>query len=85
MASYRIEWKRSAEKELRKLPAQAIARIVQAVGRLAENPRPPGSIKLVGSDAYRIRVGDYRVIYIIFSDRLVIEIVKVGPRKDVYR
>ncbi len=72
-------------KELRKLPGQVIARIVQAVGRLAEDPHPPGSTKLAGSDAYRIRVGDYRVIYTIFPDTLVIEIVKVGPRKDVYR
>ncbi len=85
MASYRIEWKHSAEKELRKLPAQAIARIVQAVGRLADNPHPPGSIKLAGSEAYRLRVGDYRVIYTVYSDMLVIEVVKVGPRKDVYR
>jgi mRNA interferase RelE/StbE len=86
MASYRIDWKPSALKELRKLPSEAIGRIVSAVKALEENPLPSGSRKLVGGrSSYRIREGDYRVIYTVTADILVIEIVKVGHRKDVYK
>lgn len=86
MASYRIEWKSSALKELRKLPSDAIGRIVIAVKALEENPFPHGSRKLVGGrSSYRIREGDYRVIYTIAAEVLLIEIIKVGHRKDVYK
>ena len=86
MASYRIEWKQSAKKELRKLPDQARRRILAAVGGLKEKPRPPGSKKLVGVEqAYRIRVGDYRIVYCIFGSALCLEIVRVADRKKVYR
>lgn len=86
MASYRIEWKPSALKELRKLPNDAIGRIVVAVEALKENPFPHGSRKLAGGrSSYRIREGDYRVIYTVAAELLVIEIVKVGHRKDVYK
>jgi mRNA interferase RelE/StbE len=61
-----------------------VARIIQAVDNLA--PFPPGSVKLTGSDtAWRIRIADYRVIYQVLNDRLVIEVVKVGHRRDIYR
>lgn len=86
MASYRIEWKQSAKKELRKLPDQARRRILATVDRLRENPRPPGSKKLVGVEqAFRIRVGDYRVIYSIFASALCLEIIRVADRKGAYR
>lgn len=86
MASYKIEWKNSAYKELQKLPRPMITRVVAAVSDLANDPRPQGVRKLVGSErSYRIRVGDYRVVYEIFEYRLVIEIVRVRHRKDVYR
>jgi mRNA interferase RelE/StbE len=86
MASYTIEWKSSARKELRKLPPQIIKRIVTAVTKLADEPRPTGGRKLVGSQhTYRIRLGDYRVIYNILDGRLLVEIVRVAHRKDVYR
>lgn len=86
MASYRIEWKNSAYKELQKLPRQMIQRIVEAVDDLPNNPYPSGVKKLVGSEfSYRIRIGDYRVIYEIIEDKLVIEIIRVRHRKDVYR
>ncbi|ADJ29344.1 type II toxin-antitoxin system RelE family toxin [Nitrosococcus watsonii] len=63
MASYRIEWKQSARKELRKLTKTIIPKVLEAVAALAENPYPGGSIKLRGSEhTYRIRVGNYRVI-----------------------
>jgi mRNA interferase RelE/StbE len=86
MASYKIEWKQSAKKEIRKLDKTVIPKILEAVAVLAENPRPRGSKKLRETEhTYRIRVGDYRVIYSIFSSVLTIEIVKVGHRKDIYR
>jgi mRNA interferase RelE/StbE len=86
MASYRIEWKSSALKEIRKLPHDALSRIIDAVEGLKENPFPHGSQKLAaGQASYRIRVGDYRVIYAVEAELLVIEIVKVGHRKDVYK
>ncbi|MFL6213729.1 MAG: type II toxin-antitoxin system RelE family toxin [Blastocatellia bacterium] len=86
MASYRIEWKRSAAKELKKLPPEIIKRILVAVESLAENPLPDGVKKLTGSyHTYRIREGVYRIIYNILSEIVVVEIIKVGHRKDVYR
>jgi mRNA interferase RelE/StbE len=86
MASYEIEWKRSALKELQKLPKQVIPKIVSAVHDLSETPHPQGVRKLVGTQhTYRIRVGDYRVIYDIFEIRLIIEIIRVRHRKDAYK
>lgn len=86
MASFDVHWRSSTKKDLRSLPHQDVARVVQAVGELAENPQPQGSQKLFGSErTYRIRVGDYRVIYEIFSDPAVVEVQRVRHRKDVYR
>ena len=86
MASYKIEWKQSAKKELKKLDKQIIPRILQAVKNLADNPYSSGSKKLIGSDSiYRIRVGDYRIVYNIKSSVLTIEIIKVGHRREIYR
>lgn len=85
MASYRIEWKESARKELRKLGKTVIPRIVKAVEGLIGNPYPQGSQKLQGSEhTYWIRVGDYRVVYSIYPGVLVIEIVRVGHRSRIY-
>jgi mRNA interferase RelE/StbE len=86
MVSYRIEWKASAKKELKRLDQSVIPRIVDAVGHLAENPFPEGCRKLKGSrDTYRIRVGDYRVVYEVVGSCLIVEVVRVRHRKDVYR
>ena len=86
MALYKVVWKRSAKKELRKLDKQVILRILQAVESLAKDPLRLGSKKLVGSNSiYRIRVGDYRIIYTIESSILTVEIIKVGHRGQVYR
>jgi mRNA interferase RelE/StbE len=86
MASFQIEWKRSALKELQKLPRQTISKIVSAVGDLAEQPFPPGMRKLVGTEhTYRLRVGDYRVIYDVFQSKLTVEIVRIRHRKDAYK
>jgi len=85
MDSYRIAWKHSAIKELKYLPKEVVVRIVQAVGKLTENPFPAGVKKLVGSErTYRIREGSYRVIFTVAPSSLVIEIIRVGHRKDVY-
>ena len=86
MDLYKIEWKQSARKEIEKLGKKAILRIIQHVEKLAENPLPIGSRKLHGADhTYRLRVGNYRVIYSLYSEILTIEIIKVGHRKEVYR
>jgi mRNA interferase RelE/StbE len=86
MASYKIEWKNSAYKELQKLPRPMIVKVVAAVSDLANDPFPHGVKKLVGSEyTYRIRVGDYRVVYEVFENKLIIEIVRVRHRKDIYR
>ena len=85
MASYKIEWKHSAVKELRKLPKDAVVRILKAVEQLPANPYPPEVRKLIGSEhSYRLREGSYRIIYTVSSAALIIEIVRVGHLKDVY-
>jgi mRNA interferase RelE/StbE len=86
MASFRIEWRKSTKKDLRRIAATEVQKIVDAVESLADDPRPHGCTKMLGSDcAYRIRVGDYRVIYEIYEMRIVIEVVRVRHRRDVYR
>ena len=86
MASFLIEWRKSTKKDLRRIAANEVSKIVAAVADLANDPRPHGCTKMQGTDlAYRIRIGDYRVIYEIFEDRLVIEVVRVSHRREVYR
>ena len=83
---YSIRVKRSAAKQLEKLPPKAAERIVKAIDALAEDPRPDGVKKLRGTDDhYRIRIADYRVIYSIEDQHLIVEVVKVAHRKDVYK
>ena len=85
MDSYSIEWKRSAAQELKKLPREVVGRIVKAVEQLSTDPYPSGVRKLVGAEhTYRIRVGDYRIIYSVTASALVIEIIRVGHRRDIY-
>lgn len=84
--AFRIEWKKSTKKDLRKLPAAAVDAILLAVEALAEEPFPPGVDKLAGSEcAYRIRVGDYRVVYEVVKAAELVEIQRVRHRKDAYR
>jgi len=83
--SYAIEWLRSARKELDALPVRSAVRIGEAVGRLAQNPRPSGCKKLTGHKAlWRIRIGSYRVIYYIGDAIRLVRIEKVSDRKDAY-
>lgn len=83
---YQIVLSRSAEKDLQKLPVTAIKRISKEVDALSINPRPQGSKKLKGTDEnlWRVRVGDYRVIYEIADEIRVIDIRRIRHRKDVY-
>ena len=84
--SYRVEIKPAAEKALARIPNPYRRRISTAIGWLAQTPRPFGCIKIVGADdAYRIRVGDYRIVYQVVARVLFIYIVRVAHRKEVYR
>ncbi len=86
MASFEIQWRASTKKDLRGIPSSDVARIVEAAANLADEPFPHGSVKLTGSDhTYRIRIGDYRLVYEVLVAVKVIEIQRVRHRKDVYR
>ena len=86
MAAYKIFFKRSVEKDLRSIPKKDLKRILDRMNLLAEDPRPSGSEKLTGQErSNRIRQGLYRIVYSIQDNVLVIWVVKVGHRKDVYR
>lgn len=86
MASYRIEVSATAERQIRKLPRADQVSVVRVIQTLATEPRPSGCRKLSGyDDAYRVRVGRYRVLYSIEDRRLIIIVLRVGDRKDVYR
>lgn len=85
MASYKIIVKKSVTKDLRNIPKKDIQRILTAIQDLADNPRPPQSKKLSGQERYRLRQGNYRILYSIEDEKLVICVVKVGNRRDVYR
>ena len=86
MASYRLIWKRSAEKELRKVPRDAVSLLIELAESLIENPFPAGYKRLVGTEeTYRVRIGNYRLIYQIKDKQLIIEIVRVGHRSNVYK
>lgn len=83
---YRIEFVPSARKALLGLPRAAAQRIRTAIDALADIPRPPGSIKLAGNEGLlRIRVGDYRVVYLVRDRELVVLVVRIADRKDVHR
>ena len=85
MANYRLALTSSAEKELNKLPNPLIARIAPRLENLAVNPRPPGCRKLRGGDKeWRIRVGDYRVVYTIDDTLLLVEVTRIRHRSEVY-
>ncbi len=83
--AYVVILKRPAERELDRLPAQVRQRITQKLLELEDNPRPHGVQKLHGQDRYRVRVGDYRVLYLIDDRTKTVEVVAVGHRRDVYR
>jgi mRNA interferase RelE/StbE len=85
MAKYRLVFKKSVAKDLRDIPRQDVARILKRIEALTDDPRAPGCEKLSGQERYRVRQGVYRIIYEIQDDVLVIVVVKVGHRGEVYR
>lgn len=84
MASYKISIKRSAAKELEKIVLADRSRIIEKIRELASDPRPHGCKKLSGQEKYRLRQGDDRILYEIHDDELIIVLVKIGHRRDVY-
>ena len=85
MANYKILLTRSAAKEIAGIPTKDRQRIVTRIGAVADTPRPDGVEKLSGDEKYRVRQGDYRILYQIEDDRLIVTVVRVGNRRDVYR
>jgi mRNA interferase RelE/StbE len=89
MSSASGQWQvvihRSAKRTLRRLPQDIVSRISRAIDRLAQDPHAQGSTKLTGYDLYRIRVSDWRIIYAIEDDKLIVLVLEVGPRGQVYR
>ncbi len=83
--SYTVFVERYAQKQIMKLDKKAVPVIKSAIAGLADNPRPQGYIKLKGEEAYRIRVGNYRIIYEINDRKIIVTVVAVGHRKDIYR
>lgn len=85
MASYSVRIKRSAAKELEAVPLKDRKRIVRRIEGLAAEPRPSGCEKLSGEEKYRLRQGNYRILYEIIDQELIVTVVKIGNRRDVYR
>jgi mRNA interferase RelE/StbE len=85
MAEYKIYFKESVEKDFRLIPKKDIQKILSRIETLAKDPRPPGHEKLTGQERYRVRQGQFRIIYSIQDKEFTVWVVKVGHRKDVYR
>lgn len=85
MGSYRLVFKRSVAKDLRDIPDEEVTRIVERIKSLASHPRPAGSEKLSGQDRYRVRQGAYRIVYAVDDEELIVLVVKIGHRRDVYK
>lgn len=85
MAEYEIFFKESVWKDLKKIPKRELKKILSRVEKLGNDPRPKGCEKLTGDELYRIRQGNYRIVYTIQDNELTVWVIKVGHRKDVYR
>ena len=85
MESYKLSFKKSITKDLRNIPNQDVKRILTKINLLCKNPRQEGSIKLSGKEQYRIRQGVYRIVYEIQDKELIILVVKVAHRSEVYK
>lgn len=82
--SYEVIIHPGALREFDKLPKTAQKRVAEAINALANEPRPPGAVKLADAEAYRFRVGTYRIAYAVKDERLVVLVVKVAHRRDIY-
>ena len=85
MMSYSVTVQRRAQKQIARFPTNVRDRIESALRALAGNPRPPGCRRLRGEEGWRLRVGDYRIIYEIDDEERVVTVLQVGHRRDVYR
>ena len=85
MPAYRVDVQRSAERDLERLADPLFERITRRLAALAADPRPAGALKLVGLPAYRLRVGDYRIVYEIDDRTRVVIVVRIRHRREVYR
>jgi mRNA interferase RelE/StbE len=85
MAHYDLRFKPSVAKDLRGIPRSDVQRILGRIEALRDDPRPPGSEKLSGQERYRVRQGRYRILYTVADAELIVDVVKVGHRRDVYR
>lgn len=85
MESYRIVIKKSAAKEIERIEKKDRFRIIEKIRSLASEPHPLGSKKLSGQEKYRIRQGNYRILYEVIDDELIINVVKVGHRREIYK
>jgi mRNA interferase RelE/StbE len=85
MAAYKVFFRKSVEKDLACVPKKDVAKLLERIRALGDNPRPCGCEKLTGQERYRLRQGRYRIVYSIQDDELTIWIVAIGHRKDVYR
>ena len=85
MAKYKIQVKKSVEKELDKIPKKELLKILDKIKSLSDDPHPTGSTKLTNQEKYRVRVGNYRILYKVEDNILTVFVVKVGHRKDIYR
>lgn len=83
--AYKILFTRQSEKDLSNLPQSDFKKVQNAITKLADNPRPHKSKKLTGRDGWRIRIGDYRAIYLIEDNNLIVIVVEIGHRKEVYK
>jgi mRNA interferase RelE/StbE len=85
MGNFEVIFKRSVAKDLRLIPKKDVAKILKRIEGLRAEPRPPGVEKLSGQEKYRIRQGVYRILYEIRNNELIVVVVKIGHRRDVYR
>lgn len=85
MGKFKVYIKPTAVKELQKIPKRDVSRIIDKIRSLSSNPRPAGCEKLSADEKYRIRQGSYRIVYAIEDGTLIVLVIKIGHRKDVYR
>ena len=84
MAKYKITFKRSVTKDFLNIPKQDVARILNKIESLSDDPRAEGCIKIAGKELYRSRQGMYRIIYEIYDQSLIVNVIKIGRRSNVY-
>ena len=84
MVKYKIQVKKSAEKEIRKIPKNDLLKILHKIESLSDDPHPTGSLKLSNQEKYRVRIRNYRILYIVEDETLTVIVVKAGHRKDIY-